>query len=244
MVKSGRNAGPGRTVFPKTMEIDAATLLHDVSTWSVPVLLAITLHEAAHAYVADRCGDETARRLGRVSLDPRKHIDPFGTILLPGLLLLMQVPFLFGYARPVPIDARRLGRPRRDRMLVAAAGPAANLLQAIVALLLLKVVVQVDTTGWFTATLARAVTLNIALAAFNLLPIPPLDGAHIAIGLLPGNLSQPMQVLMPHGMAILIGLVIVLPSIGIATGIDLDIVGRLLLAIVEPLTHGLNWLFG
>lgn len=226
------------------MNRDPSDFLFDVSVWALPVLLAVTLHEAAHAWAASRCGDDTGRLLGRVSLDPRRHIDPFGTILLPGILLLMNAPFLFGYARPVPVNPLRLRNPRRDMMLVAAAGPASNLLQAVIALVLLKILFAFDATGWGTATLSRAVALNVALAVFNLLPVPPLDGAHIAIGLLPRDLSRSMRTLMPHGMVILIGLVVVLPTIGHQLGLDFDILGQLMRGITQPLMDGLNWLFG
>ena len=227
------------------MTPDISSLLYGLSVWTLPVLLAITLHEAAHAWVAWRCGDDTGWFLGRVSLDPRRHIDPVGTILLPGILILMGAPFLFGYAKPVPVNHNRLRRPRRDMMLVAAAGPAANVAQAIVALVLLKLVNELDGGGgWLAANLSRMVALNVALAVFNLLPIPPLDGAHIAIGLLPRDLSQSMKALMPHGMVILIGLVVVLPSIGHRLGIDLDMVGGVARAISEPVLDGLVWLFG
>ncbi len=227
------------------MNPDVPSLLYGLSVWTVPVLLAITLHEAAHAYVAWRCGDDTGRLLGRISLDPRRHIDPVGTILLPGILILMGAPFLFGYAQPVPVNQGRLRRPRRDMMLVAAAGPAANVAQAIVALVLLKLVNEIDGSGgWLAANLSRMVVFNVALAVFNLLPIPPLDGAHIAIGLLPPDLSRSMKELMPHGMVILIGLVVVLPSIGHRLGIDLDMVGGLARAISEPVLDGLVWVFG
>ena len=226
------------------MNHDIASLLYDLSVWTLPVLLAITLHEAAHAWVAWRCGDHTGRLLGRVSLDPRRHIDPFGTILLPGLLLLVHAPFLFGYARPVPVNANRLRKPRRDMMLVAAAGPAANAAQAVGAFLLLQLVPGIDGTGWIVANLSRMVVFNLALAVFNLLPIPPLDGAHIAIGLLPRNLSQSMKALMPQGMVILIGLVVVLPSLGRSLGIDLDIVGGLVDHVVAATLSSLDWLFG
>ncbi len=226
------------------MHSDAPALLYNVSVWALPVLLAITLHEAAHAYMAWRCGDDTGYVLGRVSLDPMRHIDPFGTIVLPGLLILAHAPFLFGYARPVPVDTRRLMKPGRDMMLVAAAGPAANVALAVAAFLLLKLVSEIDDTGWFVANLSRMVVLNIALAVFNLLPIPPLDGSHIAIGLLPPPLSRAVESMRPHGMAILIGLVVVLPVIGHKLGIDLHIVGRLLDHAIDTALAGLNWLFG
>lgn len=229
--------------LPGTMPLDASSPLFAATAWVLPVLLAITLHEAAHAYAADLCGDDTARRHGRVSLDPRRHVDPFGTVLLPGLLLLMHAPFLFGYARPVPVDQRALRHPRRDMVLVAAAGPASNLLQAVAAALLLGPVSRVEGLDWVAANLARAVAVNLGLAVFNLLPIPPLDGAHIAIGLLPRRWSRSLQTAMPYGMALLIGLVVVLPTVGDALGIDLDVVGILVGRVLQALLHGLDrWL--
>lgn len=226
------------------MDLDAPSPLFFATAWVAPVVLAITLHEAAHAFAADLCGDHTARRQGRLSLDPRRHIDPFGTIVLPVLLLVTNAPVLFGYARPVPVDQQALRHPRRDMMLVAAAGPASNLLQAVVALALLSVVAQLDALDWIAANLSRAIAFNLSLAVLNLLPIPPLDGAHITIGLLPRPLSRPLAGLMPYGMALLIGLVVLLPALGRALGIDLDIVGRLVSSLIGWLLRGLNGLIG
>ena len=157
-----------------------ATLIYTASTWVVPAILAITLHEAAHGFAARWFGDDTAARLGRVSLNPLKHIDLFGTILLPALLLLMRSPFLFGYAKPVPVNFHALRNPRRDMVWVAAAGPATNLLLATAAGLMAHLIGflpgGVDRWFRFLQNLVNAIDLNVVLAVFNMLPLPPLDG--------------------------------------------------------------------
>src|SRR6516164_3158085 len=188
----------------------------EASTWVIPVIVAITFHEAAHGFVALLCGDQTAWRLGRVSFNPLKHIDPFGTLLLPGLLLLLRSPFLFGYAKPVPVNFRALRHPRRDMILVAAAGPAMNLALALVAALSFYLVAYLpDTAGqWAAENLKNALIINVVLAVFNLLPLPPLDGGRIAVGLLPDALALPLARLEPYGMMILIGVLLILPMVG------------------------------
>ena len=178
---------------------DIAGWLHDASTWVLPVLLAVTLHEAAHGYVAWRLGDDTAYRLGRVSFNPLRHVDPIGTVLLPALLLLLHVPLLFGYAKPVPVRFDRLRHPRSGMVLVAAAGPGTNLLLAVVstALLHLLPVLPEVASGWARITLVKSLYLNLVLAIFNLLPLPPLDGGRVAVGLLPRPLGAPLARLEP-----------------------------------------------
>lgn len=194
-----------------------STMMLVISVWALPLLIAITFHEAAHAYAARMCGDDTAWMLGRVTLNPIKHIDPFGTVLLPLLLLAMQSPFLFGYAKPVPVNFRGLRHPRRDMMLVAAAGPAINILLALVAALGLRLIGDVSSAAgeWLLRNLANALLINVVLAIFNLIPIPPLDGGRIAVGALPRVLAQPLARLEPYGMLILIGLVFLLPLAGL-----------------------------
>lgn len=203
-------------------------MLYTVSIWLLPVLVAITFHEAAHGYVARFLGDETASRLGRVSLNPLRHIDPFGTILLPGLLLLARSPFLFGYAKPVPVNFRALRNARIGMVLVAAAGPAMNIGLALAAALSFHLLVYLPVTmgRWAALNLKNAVVINAILAVFNLFPLPPLDGGRIAVGLLPDVLARQLARLEPYGMVILLGLFILLPLLGSQFGVDLDFVSR------------------
>src|SRR5690242_13927947 len=151
------------------MDFSAANPLYQISVWFLPVLLAITFHEGAHALVARLRGDNTAARLGRVTLNPLKHIDPFGTVVLPSLLLLARAPFMFGYAKPVPVNTRKLYHPRVDGMLVAAAGPAMNLVLALAAALGLHAVALAPGTAaeWLEKNLVNAIILNVTLALFN-----------------------------------------------------------------------------
>ena len=231
--------------------------LQKIATFAIPAILAITLHEAAHGYIALRRGDDTALMLGRVTLNPLKHIDPIGTILLPGILLITGAPFLFGYAKPVPVNFARLMNPLKDMVKVALAGPGMNLFLAIVSALLLYLVIPTippneilglsgeastlsikDNIPFFLTyldyssmhnlfidqlkldalqvhlliALGFSIKINMLLAFFNMLPIPPLDGGRVAVGLLPTNLAIKLARIEPFGFFIIIGFLF-LPSL-------------------------------
>ena len=199
-----------------------AAMLYQASTWVLPVVLAVTFHEAAHGLVAYRFGDDTAWRAGRVTFNPLKHIDRFGTIILPAILILMRSPFLFGYAKPVPVNFRRLDSPRRDMVWVALAGPATNVLLAIASSLLFHGVdlVPPDPARWLAANLIHSIQINAVLCVFNMLPLPPLDGGRVAVGLLPDRLAFPLARLEPFGMLIVM-LLFVVSYVGQNAGFDL-----------------------
>jgi Zn-dependent protease len=214
--------------------VNFEAILYGASVWVLPVLTAITFHEAAHGFVAWRLGDDTAKRLGRVTFNPLRHIDPFGTILLPGMLIVAGSPFLFGYAKPVPVNFRRLRRPRRDMVLVAAAGPVANLIIAFAAALLmyLGAVLPAGADAWWLQNLHNAIVINLVLAVFNMIPLPPLDGGRVAVGLLPRELGMRLARLERYGMLILIGVVFLLPLVSQQLGLRISI-GRVIGPPVE-----------
>ena len=206
------------------MTADPFGLLYEASTWVLPVLFAITLHEASHGYVAWRLGDDTAYRLGRVTFNPLRHVDPFGTVILPALLF-MAGGILFGWAKPVPVNFARLNQPRRDMVLVAAAGPASNLVLAAVSALGFHLLpfASVALGQWLGAALAKSILINLVLAVLNMLPLPPLDGGRVAVGLLPRSLALPLARLERWGLFILIAAIFLLPLLGRQIGLDLDL---------------------
>lgn len=204
--------------------------VYDISVWVLPIVIAITFHEAAHGFVARHFGDNTASELGRVSFNPLRHIDPFGTLILPAMLLLSHSPFLFGYAKPVPVNFRALRNPRIDMVWVAVAGPATNIALALVAATAFHAVdyVPAGAAQWLADNLKNALVINVVLAVFNMLPIPPLDGGRVAVGLLPRVLAYPLARLEPWGMLILIGILILLPLAGSQLGLNLDVISAIL----------------
>jgi Zn-dependent protease len=206
--------------------------LSTIVLWAVPVVLAITLHEAAHGYVARHFGDHTAESQGRITLNPLAHIDPVGTILLPGILLLAAKlggpGFVFGWAKPVPVNFGNLRNPKRDMLWVAAAGPAANLAMAIGWALLLKLSVSQGAmeSALIVAMAKAGISVNLVLMTLNLLPVPPLDGGRIAVSLLPLRAARAWSRLEPFGFFIIIGL--------LAFGLLND--------VMEPILRAAEWL--
>lgn len=202
--------------------------VYTIATWIMPVLLAITLHEYAHGWVANKLGDSTAKMLGRLTANPIKHIDPVGTILIPGLLLLTSAPFLFGYAKPIPVNTRNLKNIRKDMALIAIAGPLANLVMAFawgfVMLFasslsdpaIAKGIIQMGYNG---------ILINVVLMVLNLLPLPPLDGGRVLAGIVPRNIANTLDKIEPYGFFILLGLMI------------MGVLGVILSPFIEPITH-------
>lgn len=201
------------------------------------LVVAITLHEAAHGYVASWLGDQTARRMGRLSLNPIRHIDPVGTLLIPGVLFLLNAPFLFGWAKPVPVDYRNLRNPRKDMAWIALAGPSINMLIALVSSLLIYVTFLVpDPVGrTFTDILVYSILINCVIAVINFLPIPPLDGGRILVGVLPERMAWRVARLEAYGFPILITLIFLLPMALQPLGINFDPFGQILGPLIKSL---------
>ena len=217
--------------------------LFQVATWLIPLIIAIVFHEVSHGLVARRLGDPTAEERGRLSLNPFRHIDPVGTVILPLILAVTHAP-IFGWAKPVPVNYRRLRHPRRDMVLVALAGPGMNLLLAIVGALVLAATLSFSSnpdslgTAFLAGNALNFVLINLFLAVFNLLPIPPFDGGHVVQGLLPPPLAQSFARIGRYSLLVLVVLLLVLPAIGI------NVVGHIVSPLVDSLARGLLGLFG
>ncbi|WP_448206568.1 site-2 protease family protein [Azospirillum sp. sgz302134] len=200
-----------------------------IAAVAIPAILAITLHEAAHGFVAWWRGDDTAWQLGRVTLNPLRHIDLFGTVILPALMYF-TTGFVFGWAKPVPVNFGRLYRPRRDMVWVALAGPGINFVLALISAILWGLTSAqggaVET--WFRAALEVSVLVNVVLMVFNLIPLPPLDGGRVAVGILPDALAFPLARLERYGMLILLGAFFLLPMIGREIGVNLNVMSWVL----------------
>ena len=214
-----------------------SAMVYQASTWVLPVVFAVTFHEAAHGFVAYQFGDDTAQRAGRVTFNPFKHVDTFGTIILPAVLILVRSPFLFGYAKPVPVNFRRLDRPRRDMVWVALAGPGTNVLLAIVSGLLLYVLgfLPSGAADWLEANLVNSIVINVVLCVFNMLPLPPLDGGRVAVGLLPDAFAMPLARLERYGILILLLFLFLIPYVGQQTGLNLNVLGWIIGVPAEAL---------
>jgi Zn-dependent protease len=216
--------------------LDLFAFSYKVSIWAIPVLFAITLHEVAHGWMARYFGDRTAEMLGRLSLNPLRHIDPIGTVLVPGLLLAIGGP-LFGWAKPVPVATSGLRNPRRAMIVVALAGPAANIFMAAVWCGVLGAIVRVSGNGtldrWITLMAQAGIFMNVVLAVFNLLPIPPLDGGRVLTGLLPPRLGARLEKIEPVGLFIVLGLS-AFGLFGWLFNPTLRVIGRIINAMFGP----------
>lgn len=226
--------------------MDLGAIGYQISIWLLPILLAITLHEAGHGFAARLLGDNTAYAQGRVTLNPLAHIDPFGTVILPGLLLLTGSGFLFGYAKPVPVNWRNLNNPKRDMMLVALAGPGTNFALALigVALFPLAAVLPSGAAAWLVQNLHTLIWFNLLLAIFNLLPIPPLDGGRVAVGLLPTRPAMALARLEHVGIFIVLGAFFLLPMLFGAIGIYFAPFQTLVLGPTNVLYNALTGVLG
>jgi len=214
--------------------MDENSLIFKISAWVLPILIAVPIHEAAHGWAAWKLGDDTAYKLGRVTFNPIRHIDPFGTILLPGMLLLVSGgSAAFGYAKPVPVNFWRLRQWKRDTVIVAVAGPLSNLILAVLSAVLFHALEFVPEAArpWTGAMLFASVAINLILFVFNMLPLPPLDGGRVAVALLPAGLSAHLARLERAGFVIILAALFLLPWVGDQVGLDLNVFNWL---VFEP----------
>jgi Zn-dependent protease len=202
------------------------SVLYKISIWVLPIVLGVTLHEAAHGWVAWKLGDTTAFNQGRVTFNPIKHIDFFGTLVLPAILLLASGGKMsFGYAKPVPVNFWALAKPRRDMVLVALAGPGSNLILAVLAASFLRLVDSAPNfmQSWLAESLMMLLLFNLILCIFNMIPIPPLDGGRVAVGILPPVIAMQLERLERAGFGIILAGLFLLPWLGEQVGLDLNI---------------------
>jgi len=220
-------------------------IVFQIAVWVVPLIIAIVFHEVAHGLVAKRLGDTTAEERGRLTLNPLKHVDPFGTVILPLILAISHAP-VFGWAKPVPVNYARLRHPRRDMVLVALAGPGMNLLLALLGAIILAVTLAVSsnpnspTTLLIAANALNFVLINIFLGVFNLLPVPPFDGGHVVEGLLPPPLAIGFRKIGRYSLLVFVILLLVLPAISPKA----DVIGRVVSPLVGHIATGMLALFG
>ena len=217
--------------------------LYEIAVWLVPLVIAIVFHEVAHGLVARRLGDPTADERGRLSLNPIRHIDPFGTVIRPLALAITHAP-VFGWAKPVPVNFRRLNHPRRDMVLVALAGPGMNLILALFGAAILAATISLsggaqDGAARFVAANAlNFILINIFLGVFNLLPVPPFDGGHVVQGLLPPALARSFGKIGRFSLLVLVMLLLVLPMLGV------DIIGHIVSPLVDRIAVFILGIFG
>ena len=227
--------------------MQSLNVMQQIAVWALPVLFAITVHEVAHGWVARHLGDRTAQMLGRLTLNPFKHIDPLGTVVVPLLLLILPGGFIFGWAKPVPVTWQNLRKPKRDMAIVAAAGPLANLLMAVFWILMIKIGVLLGpqigySQLFFIYAGVAGIFINTILLVLNLVPLPPLDGGRVLTGLLPGPLAWKFSRIEPYGFIILVAL--------LATGILGKVIGPPIFLLISGLadlagitTRELNTIF-
>lgn len=221
-------------------------IIYEIAVWVVPLVIAIVFHEVAHGLVARKLGDQTAQEKGRLSLNPVRHIDPFGTVILPLLLAVSHAGAIFGWAKPVPVNYARLRNPRRDMVLVALAGPGMNLLLAIVGTAILAATIMASGGAQNGAAHILAdnalnfVLINIFLGVFNLLPVPPFDGGHVVEGLLPRTMALSFQKIGRYSLLVFVFLLLILPALSPRA----DVVARVVSPIVDQIARLLLGIFG